>query len=436
MRAHGRAIRIASAALTAVLCVAAVPTRGAMPPARQSRGVPTVSELLLDQLLGTASARASEYFALFKDLTASETKIVEQIQESGEVSRQRRIVSEFIVYTSQLDGGSIAEYRDVQEVDGSAVAGREQRVQALFAAKDHSSTVREELARVNKEGARYDLDYTVSGLTLAEGLPIQPWARALFDFTRVGDERVNARPVVVVAYAQAVADNRFGFKLSLPSEVRGSPPLYRGRLWLDAETAQLWREVRDVTVQTASGPVTVQRTEFEYGPSRFGIPLPTRIVFTSYGHFQVRDGRASSAPRYRLTFTYDTFRRFTTSSDEGEIARVAPPAADESDPLHPDADLGPEFGAGAPSPPDDSPTAADPAANQPPLRRNTSGRVRPPVAMPSAHFVSPGSDALWRPDQAQLPAWARAPQVAPFVIAPPPRPRGPGEPEFRPPPGG
>jgi hypothetical protein len=38
----------------------------------------------------------------------------------------------------------------------------------------------------------------------------------------------------------------------LPIELKGAEPLYRGRLWLDAETKQLWREERELTLRHPS----------------------------------------------------------------------------------------------------------------------------------------------------------------------------------------
>ena len=154
------------------------------------RAIAQVANVRTNRLVSDAEARAVEYFRSFKDLTAEETKTVEEFRASGEVSRRRRIVSSLIVYRSQLDNGSMAEYRDVYEVDGAPVAGRQERVLALFEKQGRAKSVREELDRINREGSRYDLDYTVTGLSLAQGLPLQPWARALFDFEIEGTELV------------------------------------------------------------------------------------------------------------------------------------------------------------------------------------------------------------------------------------------------------
>lgn len=391
-----------------------------LPAAARAQGASRpIGRLGLEQFLGQAGARASEYFSLFKDLTAEETKTVEEIRASGEVSRQRRIVSDFIVYRSQLDGGSVAEYRDVRIVDGEAIVGREQRVLALFERKGRAGSVRDELKRVNREGSRYDLDRTVSGLTIGQALPLQPWARAFFDFSLAGEEPVNGRQCLVVTYEQAAPNPRFGFDLALPGELERDPPRYRGRLWLDAETAHVLREVREVTAHAADSPaqVVLQRTVFDYEPSRFGIPMPRRVVFGAYLRFAKTDGQIASSLDFQITFAYGPFRQFTTTSDDGQIAAAAEAAPAEEPPPTPapeaaDESLGPEFGPDAPlGPPTPAPTPA------------------PAVAVPRAAPVARVTIA-----PSGLPASVRPPERPVVAVPAPPPPPEPGRRPLRLPP--
>lgn len=387
-----------------------------------AQSLPTVSQIEAERLVGDGGARANDYFDLFADLTATETKTVEELRGDGGVSQRRLIVSDLIVYRSQVDRGSVSEYRDVRTVDGAPVAEREQRVLALFERGGRAGSARDELTRVNREGSRYDLDHTVAGLTVGQALPLQASARAFFDFTFAGEDRIGGRRVVLLDYVQAVPNPRFGFDLSLPSELRRTAPLYRGRLWLDADTSQIWREVRDVTVRPSAGgaPVLVQRTEFDYVASKFDVPLPQRIVFTAFLRFSKSGDVLVSSPLYRVTFAYGEFRRFTTESDEGEIARVAPsdtpseaPAA-AVDVAAPDASsLGPEFGPDAPLGP---PEPARPAVAAQPRGASTA-----PAA---SHDVSAHGD---------LPPSLHPPAFPVVSITPPPPPPAPG-PRFRVPP--
>jgi hypothetical protein len=394
----------------------------------------------LERFLGDAAARTDEYFSLFQDLTAEETKTVEVFRGQGEVSRARRIVSDLVVYQAQLDNASIAEYRDVREVDGAPVPGREDRIQKLLARRAESSSIRDELRRITKESTRYDLDRTVSGLTITEGLPLQAWARALFSFKVAGTERIEGRTAVVVDYQQTVPNARFGFKFSLPSEVGAA--LYRGRLWIDAETAHLWRERREIAVTApgAAAPLVIQSTDFHFRASRFGIPLPARIVFTSSLKFDKGPDRLLHVvPVFRVTFEYGPFKRFTaTSSDElvaatpeAESPTAAAPQGAADPPA--DASLGPEFGPDAPEsgytyeelsaqapPRAAAPVTPEPSAT---LSRPPAGvaPARPPAPAPRTFAPVPGAaspvPSVPRPEAAEE-AGPPASPPAPLALRP------------------
>ena len=48
------------------------------------------------------------------------------------LKRRREVVSDLIIYQSQIDSSAVAEYRNVRMVDSKKVAGRDRRVQQLF----------------------------------------------------------------------------------------------------------------------------------------------------------------------------------------------------------------------------------------------------------------------------------------------------------------
>ena len=64
-------------------------------------------------------------------------------------------------------------------------------------------------------------------------------------------------------------------------------------------------------------PLMVLRLERFYGPSRFGILLPQRIVFEWFMRFSYpKNGRPSFLLSERTTFTYDAFKRFNVATEE------------------------------------------------------------------------------------------------------------------------
>jgi hypothetical protein len=283
---------------------------------------PALDQAGLTELIRSASLRISEYKAKFKDLSAEEEQKVEEYDGEGKLKRQRRVVSDLIIYQSQLDASLTAEYRNVRVVDGVAVTKREERLMNLFNRLAKSDSVRKELDRINRESQRYNLAVSSHGLTLNEGLLLDENVRAAFQFAVVGREQLDGRTVIVLQYQQVAQSPGVTIKLSLPSVLKGAEPLYRGRLWLDAETAQLRREERELTLQHPSlaHPLIFMRFEFEYVGSRFGILTPQRIMVSTYSNG--RTG-ADKLPELllggKVTFEYSSFRRFDVSAPDASI---------------------------------------------------------------------------------------------------------------------
>lgn len=273
------------------------------------------------ELVRRAGLRQAEYKEMFKDLTAEETQKAEEYGDEGP-KRRREIVSDLIIYQSQLDGSLMAEYRNVRAVDGKAVAGRDRRVEKLFGRLAKADTARKELERIKRESGRYDLGYSFYGLTLYQGLPLDEHVSPYYRFTVKGRERLDGHDTVVVEYQQVTQDPGQETRLSLPERLKGAVPLFRGRLWLDQDTARLRREEREFTLNhpSLSAPLVFMKFEFSYGDSRFGILTPTRIVFGGYtrGHAGA-DGAPELLLGGRVVFEYGEFRRFGVAPPDSRL---------------------------------------------------------------------------------------------------------------------
>jgi hypothetical protein len=287
---------------------------------------PNLTPAEFKELIRLSNLRINEYRDKFKDLTADEEQEIEEYNGEGQLKRQRRIISDLIIYQSQLDPSSMSEYRNVRLVDGRTVAKREERLVNLFNRLAKADSVKKELDRINRESRRYDLDYSSHGFTLNEGLLLSENLLPFFRFTAAGREQINGRDVIVLQYQQIAYNSDLEFKLtSLPNALKGSETRYRGRLWLDTETTQLWREERELTLQHPSlrEPLILMRFEFEYASSSFGILTPQRIVFSTYNQGRTGSGKV---PELRLggkvTYKYSGFRRFSVSSPD---VSVTPP---------------------------------------------------------------------------------------------------------------
>ena len=281
----------------------------------------------LEELVRRARLGVGEYKARFKDLTADEDQKVEEYDTEGKVKRQRRVVSELLIYQSQLDPSQTAEYRYVREVDGKAVAKREEKLVNLFKRLAKADSVKKELDRIERESRKYDDRYSMYGLTLHQGELLSEKVRAVVQFTIAGRERVNGREVIVLQYQQVAQSPDLSVEFtSLPPALKGAEPFFRGRLWLDAETAQIWREEREVTLRHSSWsrPLVLWRIEFEYVGSSFGILTPRRIVWSSFGRGRTgADNQPELLLTGRVVFDYGGFRRFDVNSPD---ATLNPPA--------------------------------------------------------------------------------------------------------------
>jgi hypothetical protein len=294
----------------------------------QQPAQPQPNSTELEELVRRASLRVSEYKAKFKDLTADEEQKVEEYDGEGKLKRQRRIVSDLIIYQSQLDTSVAAEYRNVRSVDGVAVAKREERLVNLFSRLAKADSLKKELDRISRESRRYDLAASIYGQTLGQGLPLEENVRESFRFTSAGRERINGRDVIVLQYQQVTQSPHLTFKLSLPPPLKGAEPLFRGRLWLDAETAQLWREEREWTLRLPApvGPLVFMRFEFDYAASPFGVLTPRRIVVSTYNRGRTgADKQPELLLSGKVVFEYAGFRRFDVNSPDASLNPPAKP---------------------------------------------------------------------------------------------------------------
>jgi hypothetical protein len=287
----------------------------------QESAPPSSDAAATADLIRRAAARQREYKERFKDLTAEETQRVEEYDDKG-LKRRREVVSDLIIYQSQLDSSVAVEYRNVRLVDGKAVAGRDRRVEQLFGRLAKADSRKKELERIHRESKRYDLNYSAYGYTLHQGEPLDERLSPSYRFTVTGGERIDGHDVIVVRYEQVSRYPELTFNLSLPERLKGAEPLYRGRLWLDRDTARLRREERELTIRHASlpSPLTLIKYEFYYADSRFEILTPTRIIISTYSRGRdLPGGGAELSLGGRVVFEYGKFSRFGVDAPDSRL---------------------------------------------------------------------------------------------------------------------
>ncbi len=296
------------------------------PPPRDQGTSSTPAQL--NELLTLAAARTLEYNSAFKNLTAEETQVVEVFNASGRLERRRQIVSDLIVYQSQLGEASATEYRNVRAVDGRAVSRRDERAVSLFARLNNARNVMEELRRIERENSRYDTDFRVRNLTINQGFALAENLRPALRFEVSGIEQIDGQNCIVVSYQQ-IAHRNIESRLvgQLPAQFQPPNPLYRGRLWLDRQTAQLRRAEQELTINppSARAPITVIRSQYFYAASPYGILVPRRIVTEFFNQSRRRPDRTFELGLGgRITLEYAAFTRFGVTAQESNIAPQRP----------------------------------------------------------------------------------------------------------------
>lgn len=295
----------------------AVPTAQPTP---QMSPTPVVS---LETILTEAEKQTANYRETFKDLLAIEKKNFERYGKSGNLKDETVIESNFFVYQSSKDEKTSSELRNVVKVDEKLVPDSQARADRFLAELQKTTTVERELEKIQNEGLRYDKTIEISGLTLYEAIALLNNLRSVFDFKLLGTENYQSREVYIVSYQQTkrspfITVNekkskeqgiKADFDVSLPGSLKKTDTFLRGKLWIDAQTFQIWREERQLAVQTAA-PVVAQETIFEYQSSDYGILVPKKITFTQNSIKKTdKDNELVALKNTRVNFDYSKFRK-------------------------------------------------------------------------------------------------------------------------------
>ena len=267
-----------------------------------------------------AVSRVDQYVEIFHDLTANETSTIRMTNPRGEPMKPRTVVSSLIIYRSQADAKSWVEYRDVESVDGREVKDHTNRAIKLLERVADAKSAADELDRITKEGSRYNQDVTTINMTLHQGLPLLDDCRSAFTFVFLGAEEVRGMATRVYRYEQARPCNSFRYQLGLPKDYESGAKTHKGFLWLEAGTARLVREERDVYTASNAHPaakIKVIHEIFDYQPSAFDILVPLKIDITSYRLSGMADANGPiMLPRVYLTQMYGPFSRFEVSVEQ------------------------------------------------------------------------------------------------------------------------
>lgn len=290
------------------------------------------SQVSTEDILINAAHQASNYSETFKNLLTEEIKVFEAFDKNGGKKIKRTVGSTFIVYGLQNPDGQIVEFRNVTTVDGKPIGSTENRTQSFFEKVANAANSVKEREQLADESLRYDPEIKINGLTLFQAVPLTTKVRPVLEFTRLPDETRDGRKLIVLAYKQVkpspairiVTDNKTSpteaameFDLDLKIEPVGTERL-RGTFWIDAETFQTRREIRELTAQPENfpAPVVISKSEFSYADSLLGILTPATIVYTDYN---LDKKNRVAVPDLRVTFTYSKFSRADVEVKSAEV---------------------------------------------------------------------------------------------------------------------
>lgn len=291
------------------------------PPISPPQIAPTPVDL--ETILTEAEKQTINYQETFRDLLATETKTFEKYNKEGELKDRKVVESIFLVYQSSKDGNTSSELRNVVKVDDKLVPDSQSRADRFLAELEKTKTLEKELDKIADEGLRYDKTLKINGFTLYEAVALAPNLRPVFDFKLLGSESYQGSEVYVVSYQQTQKSpfitvnqkgtDEKGIKVDFDADIPGALKKYdvflSGKLWIDKQTFQLWREERRLIVQSPT-PLVSLETTFEYNQSEFGILVPKKITVIENDIKKLsKSDEFTAVKNLSVAFNYSKFKK-------------------------------------------------------------------------------------------------------------------------------
>jgi hypothetical protein len=242
---------------------------------------PAASAERLD-FLTRASRQVEHYIETFADLTADESREMVSFSVGGHQTGKRTMQSELVIYRLRTAPQNVVEYRDVKSVDGHEIKGHAERAAKMWREMAKARSPQDEVKLVKQDSERYDIGLEETGFTLYEGLPLRHACAAAFVFGEAARGSEDGRPTRVFNYVQKGTCNVISYNFALPRPFASIPPVHSGQLVLDAETAQIIREERNVYLGSLSGR-RVAHVVLDYAGSPFDVLVPKTIVIELFG---------------------------------------------------------------------------------------------------------------------------------------------------------
>ena len=275
-----------------------------------------------DEIVGKAAEQTKVYVETFKNLLSEEKKTFEIFDKKGEVKKRKTVESTFLVYPLSKAEGEVAEFRSVTDVDGKKLERMDDRAKSFFETVAASENSQRELDRIRDESTRFDEDFAISGLTLFQAVALSDQLRGAFRFALLGTELLDGHKVHIIQFEQVRANSTVtinsrtpptggsshNYDIEIDDEAVELNPRICGKLWIDADTFNIRRELRERTIQPGEyeRPMVVAEDVLEYADSEFGILTPKKLIHLQYRVF-LKDRQARKDTR--VVFDYSKFTR-------------------------------------------------------------------------------------------------------------------------------
>lgn len=275
-----------------------------------------VTEITPQEVVNKARARTAVYLETFKNLLSEEKKTFEIYDAKGVAKKKKVVDSTFLVYQLTKDQGRVVEFRNVIAVDGKKISDADARAKEFFEKVVASDNPQKEFERIRDESSRFDEDFAISGLTLFQAIALSADLRGRFRYTMAGREMLGGKSVYVMLYEQihpdpSIAVNTPAASNNYDIEIDGGKDVdlnarVKGKLWIDAETFNIRRELRERTIKPAGAaqPIVVAENVLEYAESAFGILTPKTLSHLQY-RVRLPDGIATKDTK--ILFEYGKF---------------------------------------------------------------------------------------------------------------------------------
>lgn len=287
----------------------------------------------LEDFLDKTEQTKIEYYETFKNLSSEEIKTIEDYKKNGSLDEKRTIKSIFIVYQSP-NFDRVYEFRYVFEFNGKTVARRDKQVAEFFNTLSSAQTSQAEREKLVKESNRYNGKGTyVWGHTLNQGIFVGKDMRPFFVYKIEGADKIGNRDVWLVSYRQKETSPLICFgnsrgkecKISfglVPESLLPVAPLIEGKIWLDKETAQIWKVNYEVKMKStySENLIDIGLAQFDYQPSEFGIVVPKNFIFLSREVF-IEKGQILSAKKRQTIFEYGKFSKTNVEVKDFQIKK-------------------------------------------------------------------------------------------------------------------